>query len=80
MRPYKLHTQSAQDYNFVCPTRIHFSILRLILTKLSINYLFIFVAVASLYNIADENTLSELATTVLESIKILEADSEVVID
>ena len=35
---------------------------------------------ASLYNFADDNTLSAFATTVPELIKILESESEVVID
>ena len=35
---------------------------------------------ASLYNFADDNTLSAFATTVSELIKILESESEVVID
>ena len=39
-----------------------------------------FVVIASLYNFADDNTLSAFATTVSELIKILESESEVVID
>ena len=35
---------------------------------------------ASLYNFADDNTLSAFATIVSELIKILESESEVVID
>ena len=56
------------------------SILGLILFNLSINDLFFFVVRASLYNFADDNTLSAFATTVSEVIKILESESEVVID
>ena len=37
-------------------------------------------ALASLYNFADDNTLSVFATTVSRLIKILESESEVVID
>ena len=37
-------------------------------------------ALAQLYNFADGNTLSASAITVLELIKILESESEVVID
>ena len=56
------------------------SILGLILFNLSINDLFFFVALASLYNFAVDNTLSAFATTVSRLIKILESESEVVID
>ena len=56
------------------------SILRPILFNLSINDLFFFAVLASLYNFADDNTLSAFATTVSELIKILESESEVVID
>ena len=56
------------------------SILGPILFNLSINDLFFFVVLASLYNFADDNTLSAFATTVSELIKILESESEVVID
>ena len=37
-------------------------------------------ALASLYNVADDNTLSAFATTVSRLIKILESEFEVVID
>ena len=37
-------------------------------------------ALASLYNFADDNTVSAFATTVSRLIKILESESEVVID
>ena len=47
------------------------SILGPILFNLSINDLFFFVVLASLYNFADDNTLSAFATTVSELIKIL---------
>ena len=50
-----------------------------ILFNLSINDLFLFVILASLYNFADDNTVSAFATTVSELIKILESESEVVI-
>ena len=50
------------------------SILGPILFNLSINDLFFFVVLASLYNFAD------FATTVSELIKILESESEVAID
>ena len=70
--PYKQHTQSAQDYNFGCYTGILFNI--------SINDLLFFVALAFLYNFGDNNTLSAFATTVLRLNKILESQSEVVID
>ena len=56
------------------------SILGAILFNLSINDLFFFVVLASLYNFADDNILSAFATTVSELIKILESESEVVID
>ena len=56
------------------------SVLGPILFNLSINYLFFFVALASVYNFADDNTLSTFATKVSRSIKILESESEVVID
>ena len=56
------------------------SILGPILFNLSINDIFFFVVLASLYNFADDNTLSAFATTVSELIKILESESEVVID
>ena len=56
------------------------SLLGTILFDLLINYLFFFVALASLYNFADDNTLSAFATTVSRLIKILESESEVVID
>ena len=56
------------------------SILGTILFNLSINDLFFFVVLASLYNFADDNTLSAFATTVSELIKILESESEFVID
>ena len=46
------------------------SILRPILFNLSINDLFFFGAPASLYNFADDNTLSAFATTVSRLIKI----------
>ena len=48
-----------------------------ILFNLSINDLFFFVALASLYNFADGNTLSAIATTVSRLIKILESESKV---
>ena len=74
MRPYKQHTQSGQDYNFGVPQG---SILGL---NLSINDLLFFVVLASLYNFADDNTLSAFATPVSRLIKISESESEVVID
>ena len=49
------------------------SILGPILFNLSINDLFFFVVLASLYNFADDNTQSAFATTVSELIKILES-------
>ena len=51
-----------------------------ILFNLSINYLFFFVVLPSLYNSANDNTLSGFATTVSILIKILEPKSEVVVD
>ena len=51
-----------------------------ILGPILLNDLFLFVALASLYNFADGNTLSAFATTVLRLIEILESESEVVID
>ena len=45
-----------------------------------INDLFLFVALASLYNFADDSTLSAFAATVSRLIKTLESESEVVID
>ena len=56
------------------------SILGPILFNLSINDLFFFVALASLYNSADDNILPAFATTVSRLIKILESESEVAID
>ena len=56
------------------------SILGPILFNLSITDLFFFVALASLYNFADDNTLSAFATTVSRLMKILESESEVAID
>ena len=56
------------------------SILGPILFNLSINDLCFFVALASLYNFADENSLSAFATTVSSLIKILESKYEGVID
>ena len=56
------------------------SILGPILFNLSVNDLFFFVALASPYNFADDNTLSAFGTTVSRLIKILESESEVVID
>ena len=56
------------------------SILGPILFNLSVNDLFFFMAPASLYNFADDNTLSAFTTTVQRLIKILEPKSEVVID
>ena len=56
------------------------SILGSIFFNLSINDLFFFIALASLNNFADGNTLSAFATTVSRLIKILESESEVVID
>ena len=55
-------------------------ILGSILFNLSINDLFFLVALASLYNFADDNTLSAFATTFSRLIKILESESKVVID
>ena len=55
------------------------SILAPILFKLSINDLFPFVALESLYNFGDYSALSALSTTVSKLIKILESESEVVI-
>ena len=54
-------------------------ILGLILFNISINDIFFFVALAYLYEFADDNTLSAFATTVSRLIKILESESEVVI-
>ena len=51
------------------------SILGPILFNLSINDLSFFVALASLYNFADDDTLSAFATTVSRLIKILEAEA-----
>ena len=56
------------------------SILGLILFNLSINDLFLFMAVAFLYNFTDDNTLSAFITTVSRLIKTLESESEVFID
>ena len=55
-------------------------ILEMILFNLSINDLFLFVTLASLYNFADDNTLSAFATIGSELIAILEPESEVVLD
>ena len=73
MRPDKQYAQSARDYNFRC------SILGPILFKLSVNDFFLFMALASFYNFADDNTLSAFATTVSRLIKILESESEIVV-
>ena len=56
------------------------SILGSIFFNISINDLLFFVALASLYNFADDNTLPAFASTVSRLIKILEFESEVVID
>ena len=56
------------------------SILGMILFSLSINELFFFVALASLYNLVDDNNLSPFATTVSRLIEMLESESEVVMD
>ena len=53
---------------------------RLLLFNLSINDPFLFVVLASLYDFADNNTLSAFATTVSRLIKILESEAEIVID
>ena len=55
-------------------------ILEMILFNLSINDLFLFVTLASLYNFADDNTLSAFATIGSELIAMLEPESEVVLD
>ena len=55
-------------------------ILEMILFNLSINDLFLFVTLASLYNFADDNTLSAFATIGSEFIAMLEPESEVVLD
>ena len=55
-------------------------ILEMILFNLSINDLFLFVTLASLYNFADGNTLSAFATIGSELIAMLEPESEVVLD
>ena len=55
-------------------------ILKPILFNLSINDHFLFVVLASLHNFSDVNTLSGFTTTVSRLVKILEAESEVVID
>ena len=54
--------------------------LEMILFNLSINDLFLFVTLASLYNFADDNTLSAFATIGSELIAMLEPESEVVLD
>ena len=53
---------------------------RPLLFNLSINDFFLFVALASLYNFADDNTLSAFATTVSTLIEITNFESETVID
>ena len=55
-------------------------ILEMTLFNLSINDLFLFVTLASLYNFADDNTLSAFATIGSELIAMLEPESEVVLD
>ena len=55
-------------------------ILEMILFNLSINDLFLFVTLASLYNFADDNTLSAFATIGSELIAMLEPESEVALD
>ena len=55
-------------------------ILEMILFNLSINDLFLFVTLASLYNFADDNTLSAFPTIGSELIAMLEPESEVVLD
>ena len=52
----------------------------LILFNLSVNGLYFFVALATCYNFADDNTPSAFATTFSRLIKISESESEVVID
>ena len=51
-----------------------------LLFNLSINDFFLFVALASLSNFADDNTLSAFATTVSRLIEISNFESEIVID
>ena len=55
-------------------------ILEMILFNLSINDLFLFVTLATLYNFADDNTRSAFATRGSELIAMLEPESEVVLD
>ena len=56
------------------------SILGPILLNLSINDLFFFVALASLYNFLDDNTLYAFATTVSRLIQILGSESKMVVN
>ena len=77
MRLYEQQTQPAQDYNFGCPTRIHFEVDYFQPIN---NDLFYFVSLSSLYNFADNNTLSAFTTTVSTLIKILGSESEIAID
>ena len=53
---------------------------RPLLFNLSINDFFLFVALASLSNFADDNTLSAFATIVSRLIEISNFESEIVID
>ena len=55
-------------------------ILEPILSNLSINDLSLFVVLASVHNFSDVNTLPGFTTTVSRLVKILESESEVVID
>ena len=56
------------------------SILGLILYNLSINDLFFFVIIVSLYSFADDNTPSEFATIILELNALLETESEIIMN
>ena len=51
------------------------SILGPILFNLSINDLFFFISNASIFNFADDNTLSAFAKTISELIKVLESEN-----